>query len=313
MSILAMLFPGQGSQYVGMGQALWDVDPEVRKLFAKAEAITHLPLARLCFEGPMAELTETVNLQPAVTVVNLALYNALSRAGVRPQFVAGHSLGEYSALYAAGVLSEADTIKAVQFRGQVMHREAERHPGAMAAILRLSKEGVQELLTPLQADGVLALANFNTPEQIVISGEARLIKQALELAKQAGGRGVPLKVSGAWHSALMTEAQPDFAAFLAGLTFNPPTVSMLFNVSGQPESDPLRIRDYMARQLTSPVLWTDCVAYLLAAGVDTWVEVGPKDVLKGLVTKTLPPNTPYKFYNIEDPTSLDKFLADFKP
>jgi len=261
----------------------------------------------------MLELTETVNLQPAVTVVNLALYNALSRAGVAPQFVAGHSLGEYSALYAAGVLSEADTIKAVQFRGQVMHREAERHPGAMAAILRLSKERVQELLKPLQAAGVLALANFNTPEQIVISGEAQLIKQAMELAKQAGGRGVPLKVSGAWHSALMSEAQPDFAAFLAGLTFKPPTVPMLFNVTGQPESDPVRIRDYMAHQLTSPVLWTDCIANLLAAGVDTWVEVGPKNVLKGLVTKTLPPDTPYKFYNLEDPASLDKFLAEFKP
>jgi len=220
-------------------------------------------------------------------------------------------LGEYSALYAAGVLSEADTIKAVQFRGQVMHREAQRHPGTMAAILRLSKERLQELLAPLQAAGVLALANFNTPEQIVISGEAPLIKQALDQAKQAGGRGVPLKVSGAWHSALMSEAQPDFAAFLAGLTFNPPTVPMLFNVTGQPETDPLRIRDYMARQLTSPVLWTDCVAYLLAAGVDTWVEVGPKDVLKGLVTKTLPPDAPYKFYNIEDPQSLNKFLAEF--
>ncbi|MBW2134303.1 MAG: ACP S-malonyltransferase [Deltaproteobacteria bacterium] len=313
MSILAVLFPGQGSQYVGMGQALYEVDYEARRLWAHAEAITHLPLARLCFEGLMAELTETVNLQPAVTVVNLALYNALSRAGIRPHFVIGHSLGEYSALYAAGVLSEDDTLKAVQKRGQVMHREAQRHPGAMAAILRLSRERLQELLAPLQAEGVLALANFNTPEQIVISGEASLVNKAIDLAKKAGGRGIPLKVSGAWHSALMSEAQPDFAAFLDRLTFNPPTVPMLFNVTGQPETDPACIRDYMARQLTSPVLWTDCVAYLLAAGVDTWVEVGPKDVLKGLVTKTLPPDTPYKFYNIEDPASLERFLTEFSP
>ncbi len=306
---IAMLFPGQGSQYVEMGKALHDSEPLARELFQRAEAITGLPLMRLCFEGPLEELTQTVNLQPAITVLNLALYQALQRAGVRPTYVAGHSLGEYSALCAAGVLSEADTLKAVMVRGQLMHREAQQHPGMMAAIVGLPIPQVVELLAPIVNRGYFALANYNTPEQLVISGAKVEVEEAMAVAKAAGARAVPLAVSGAWHSPLMAGATADFTAFLQSLTFQPPQTTLLLNVSGLPENDPQLIRDYMARQLTSPVQWTQIIKHILAAGVDAWVEVGPKNVLKGLVRKTIPKDQPFNFYNVEDPASLENCVA----
>ncbi|MGQ9920991.1 MAG: ACP S-malonyltransferase [Desulfobacca sp.] len=305
---IALLFPGQGSQYVGMGKALYDSDAAARELFQRAETLTGLPLTRLCFVGPMEELTQTSNLQPAVTVLNLALYNALQRAGVQPTYVAGHSLGEYSALYAAGVLDEADTLQAVKLRGQLMHREAQKHPGMMAAIVGRPILEVVELLAPIVNRGFFALANYNTPEQLVISGAKVEVEEAMALAKAAGARAVPLAVSGAWHSPLMAGATADFRAFLQTLTFRPPQTTLLLNVSGLPETDPADIRDYMARQLTSPVQWTQIIHHIMAAGVDVWVEVGPKNVLKGLLRKIIPKDQPFPFYNVEDPASLEQCL-----
>ena len=165
------------------------VTPKARQLFDQAEEVTALPLKRLCFEGPMEELTQTVNLQPAVTMLNMALYNALVRAGVQPAYVAGHSLGEYSALYAAGVLSEAETLKAVKMRGQLMHREAEKHPGTMAAVVGLPIAQVVELLSPVVGRGYFALANYNTPEQLVISGAKVEVEEAMALVKAGRSQG----------------------------------------------------------------------------------------------------------------------------
>jgi [acyl-carrier-protein] S-malonyltransferase len=308
MTRIVCLFPGQGSQYVGMGQDLFDADPGAREMFALAEETTGLPLRKLCFTGPMEELTLTVNLQPAVTVVNLCLYQALAQAGVKPQAVCGHSLGEYSALFAAGVLSAGDAMAAVRERGRLMHREAEKYPGAMAAVIGLTPGKLKGLVHPLTKEGPIALANFNTPEQTVISGTPEMVARAGNLAKAEGAKVVPLKVSGAWHSPLMMGANADFGAFMDTLNFQTPTLPLYLNATAAPETNPGILRAAMGAQLTAPVRWAELILNLKSAGVDTWVEVGPKNVLKGLVRKILPQDPPESFYNVENRESLEKFL-----
>jgi len=309
MSQIAFIFPGQGSQYVGMGRDFFDAEPQARELFHLAEKTTHLPLQRLCFEGPMEELTETVNLQPAVTLVNLCIYQALQQAALTPQAVCGHSLGEYSALFAAGVLSAADTFTAVRERGRLMQREAEKYPGAMAAVIGLTPEKLRGLVRPLTKEGPIGLANFNTREQTVVSGTPELVAKAGNLAKAEGARVVPLKVSGAWHSPLMTGATADFTACLEKLTFNAPQLPVYLNATAAPETNAELLRQRMAGQLTSPVRWAELVINLQAAGIDTWVEVGPKNVLTGLVRKILPEVPKERFFNVENREGLEKLIA----
>lgn len=305
MSAIAVVFPGQGSQYVGMGKAFFDASPAARAVFQAAEAVSGLAIQRLCVEGPLEELTQTVNLQPAVVAVDLACWLALKEAGIAPLAVAGHSLGEYPALVACGAISVEEALRLVSLRGRLMEREAVAHPGAMSAIMGLNPD--QVMLLTQEAGGLVQPANYNTPSQTVITGAAEAVATANALAKSKGAKAIPLKVSGAWHSPLMEAAGVDMRAALEDVVFQPLTCAHVPNTTGQPTRDGAVARAELMRQLTSPVRWVQTIEALLAMGVDTFIEAGPKNVLAGLIKKTAPEGV--RVLNVEDPASLQAALT----
>ena len=305
---MAFLFPGQGSQFVGMGQDLMDRSPEIKNIFEQVDDVCKRPISKLCFDGPMSELTLTENLQPAITAVNLACLSALNSAGVKATVSVGHSLGEYAALASAGVLSYYDALRLVRKRGELMHREALANPGKMAAVIGMDMDAVQDIVAQAKGKDILAVANHNTAQQIVITGQEEPISRAIQLVKERKGKAIPLKVSGAWHSKLMEGGVEEFRRSMDGIQFAKPESAVLFDATAGSETDPEKIKGIMANQLVNPVKWYDIMVNLLDSGVDSFVEVGPKNVLATLLKKIVPSDKDVKISNVQDARSLGDFL-----
>jgi [acyl-carrier-protein] S-malonyltransferase len=283
MAGCAFLFPGQGSQYVGMGRTLTAEFPAAARVFAEAGEILGFDLATLCSEGPEEELRKTLNTQPALYVKSLAVLAVLGDA-MSPAFVAGHSLGEYSALAAAGAISFADGLRAVRKRGELMYSSGVKRPGTMAAILGLAGERVAALCEEASAAGLVQPANYNSPGQVVVSGEVAGVERAVELAPGYGAkRATMLNVSGAFHSALMEDARDELAEFLAGIEIRDARIPVVANVSARPVTAAAEIRQNLIDQMTSPVLWEGTLRFLLDAGIAEFYEVGAGKVLRGLL------------------------------
>ncbi len=280
----AFVFPGQGSQFVGMGRDVADGHEEVRALFAEANQIMGRDLTRVMFDGPEEELRRTENTQPAVLVFSVALHRILQGRGLRPSAVAGHSLGEYTALVAAGVLDFAAALRVVKLRGELMGAAGDLRPGTMAAIMGLDDAKISEICAA--APGIAVIANQNAPGQTVISGEVAAVQAAMEACKAAGAkRALPIPVSGAFHSPLMEEPNARLIGEIDSLEFREPRIPVVCNVDGKVHTSADEIRALLKRQMVSGVLWTDTVETLLALGTQAFVEVGPGKVLSGLVKR----------------------------
>jgi [acyl-carrier-protein] S-malonyltransferase len=291
----AYVFPGQGAQSAGMGSDLYENYPAARRVFDEADASLGFPLSRLCFAGPEEELTKTHNVQPAILVVSIACLRALQGAAIAnlppPAFVAGHSLGEYTALVAAGAVDLAEAVLLVRERGRLMYEAGLKNAGGMLALLGLDEETVKGV----SRDSGTEISNVNCPGQIVISGATAALEGAGKLAKARGGRAVPLKVSGAFHSALMEPVLSDFTKVVSKAKFRPPAIPVISNVTAQPLTDVNSIREELVKQLRNCIQWQRSVEYMVQSGVAAFYEIGPGRVLSGLIKRI---NSELQIFNV---------------
>ncbi len=283
----AYVFPGQGSQYVGMGKDVCEQYPQAKELFARADELLGVSLSKICFEGPEEELKQTKNTQPAIFLHSVAVWNLLQP--IDAAMLAGHSLGEYSALVASGALSFDSAIQLVRLRGELMQKAGEENPGTMAAVVGLDPNIVTEVCVAASSAGIVQPANFNSPGQIVISGSMNGVRKAMELAKERGAKLVKeLVVSGAFHSPLMQSAQDKLKEALDATEIRDAKIPVYANVTAQPVVNANEIRTLLFEQVTNPVRWEESVQNMSASGALKFIEVGPGKVLQGLVKRIAP-------------------------
>lgn len=295
---LAFIFPGQGSQFAGMGEKIYERFETARKIYDEASDHLGMDIKGISFEGPEDKLRQTKYAQPAIFVYSMALSALLLEREILPAIVAGHSLGEYSALVQAGVLGLSDGLRVVGLRGELMQRAGEKNPGKMAAIIGLSEREVVRICRGADSEGRVVPANFNSRDQIVISGTPAAVKKAMELAREAGAkRVVELRVNGAFHSSLMEEISHEFERALWAVPMNRANIPVVVNVSADVVTEAGQIRELLVRQLVSPVKWVQSMEKMVELGVTEMVETGPGNVLRGLMRKI---NSSIKVMNAED-------------
>lgn len=310
MSDIAFLFPGQGSQFAGMGQTLASEFPIARQTFSEADATLGFALSNLCFEGPDDDLKKTANTQPALLATSVAAFRVLTELGHRPAIMAGHSLGEYSALVASGCLDFADALRLVRARGQFMQEAVPQGVGAMAALLKLPEDKLADILREAAEGEIVTAANFNSPDQIVIAGHSQAVERAMHLAKAAGARRtVLLPVSAPFHCPLMRPAQEKLKPALDAAVFHPLSFPLINNWQARFVDDPAKAREGLIEQIPNPVRWTESIRELARRGIKRFVEVGPGTVLLGLCRNIDPTLRGSKFGEFTDVETISTSLG----
>lgn len=305
---VAFLFPGQGSQAVGMGKDLYNNYVSAKDVFDTADRVLNKSITKMCFEGPEEDLKQTVNTQPSIVTMSIAAMEALkSELDITPSYTAGHSLGEYCAMYTAGVMSLEDTLKLIQKRADLM---SETKGGSMAAVLNAPEGTVEKALEEASSVGYVDVANYNSPVQVVITGDSDAVNKASELLKEAGVRKVvPLAVSGAFHSKFMENAGKEFEGFVSEFALSDANMPVITNVDAEPTTSASDFKSKMPRQIYSSVHWTQTIEKMVSEGVDTFIEIGPGKVLAGLNRKI---NSEITTYNVYDKESLDATVTALK-
>ena len=313
MEKIAFVFPGQGSQKVGMGKDLIENYPEAEILFSKANIALNkegIDITKLCFEGPEEELKNTVNAQPAILTISTILFELLKKHNIRPSIVAGHSLGEYSALVASSAIKFEDAVKLVRKRGEYMQSATPAGTGSMLAIIGLEKDEISKMCEKINDIGIVEIANYNSPTQIVVSGEIKPLDKLTKLAKEKGARKViPLKVSAPFHSSLMKLAKDNLAIYLEKVEIYNPRIPIICNISADYVRNKEEVRSALIEQMNHPVLWVDSIMKMNSKGINCFVEVGPGKILRGLIKQIIPES---KVFNVFDSSSLQNVVEEME-